>query len=417
MSILQIAGLSKAYKRYLNQTDRLVEWLTFGRSTRHELNWVLRDISFKVRAGEAVGIIGANGAGKSTLLKLIVGTIIPTKGKVEITGKVAALLELGLGFHPDFTGRQNAYIAAQLMGYSTEEVSAQMPAIEEFAEIGDYFDQPIRTYSSGMQVRLAFSVATAFRPDILIVDEALSVGDAYFQHKSVARIRSLKEAGTMLLFVSHNPSTIKTLCDRAILIDKGLLLRDDNPESVMEYYNAIIAKQSADYKILENERAPDGQRRTFRYGNHKAIIEAVKLLDHEQQLAQAFVSNSVLNIIVKFRLLVAMPSITVGILIRDRLGNDVFGTNTYHLDTACPALSPDTAYQCIFELPSLRLGVGNYSLAVALHASESHVVENFDWWDHSAVFQILPANEPRRIGVCNLPINCTGIHKLADDAL
>lgn len=417
MSFLRITGLSKAYKRYLSQTDRLIEWLTFSRSTRHEINWVLRDISFEVSAGEAVGIIGANGAGKSTLLKLIVGTIIPTKGKVEITGKVAALLELGLGFHPDFTGRQNAYIAAQLMGYSTEEVSAQMLAIEEFAEIGDYFDQPIRTYSSGMQVRLAFSVATAFRPDILIVDEALSVGDAYFQHKSVARIRSLKEAGTMLLFVSHNPSTIKTLCDRAILIDKGLLLRDDNPESVMEYYNAIIAKQSADYKILENERASDGQRKTFRYGNQKAIIETVKLLDHNEQLAHAFVSNGVLTIVVEFRPLVAMPSITVGILIRDRLGNDVFGTNTYHLDTVCPALSPDTVYQCIFELPSLRLGVGNYSLAVALHASESHVVENFDWWDRSVVFQILSANEPRRIGVCNLPINCIGIHKLADDAL
>ena len=162
----------------------LAEWLLPGDRPRHTLKWVLRDVSFTVAPGEAVGIIGLNGAGKSTLLKMITGTTQPTEGSVFMSGRVAALLELGMGFHPDFTGRQNAYMAGQLLGYSVEDIARLMPEIEAFAEIGDYIDQPVRVYSSGMQMRLAFSVATAIRPDTLIVDEALSVGDTYFQHKS-----------------------------------------------------------------------------------------------------------------------------------------------------------------------------------------------------------------------------------------
>src|SRR6185312_13241021 len=190
MGDIRVSGLGKAYKQYPGQWSRLAEWIVPVGNPRHIEHWVLRDIDFHLRAGEAVGIVGANGAGKSTLLKILAGTVRPSCGKIEIGGRVAAMLELGMGFHPDFTGRQNAVMGGQLLGLSLEDIARLMPQIEAFAEIGEYIDQPVRTYSSGMQMRLAFSVATAQRPDILIVDEALSVGDSYFQHKSFERIRA-----------------------------------------------------------------------------------------------------------------------------------------------------------------------------------------------------------------------------------
>ena len=197
----ELFNLGKAYKRYPSRWARLAEWLRPGAPVRHELLWVLRGLDLRVPQGQALGIIGRNGAGKSTLLKMVTGTSTPTEGSVQMRGRVAALLELGMGFHPDFTGRQNAVIAAQLLGLSEGEIAAALPGIEAFAEIGHYIDEPVRTYSSGMQVRLAFSVATALRPDVLIVDEALAVGDVYFQHKCYGRIREFRAAGTTLLFV------------------------------------------------------------------------------------------------------------------------------------------------------------------------------------------------------------------------
>lgn len=184
MGHIRVTGLAKAYKQYPNRWSRLLEWLVPFSPARHNLHWVLRDVDFEIQPGEAVGIVGVNGAGKSTLLKMITGTAQPTCGQIHLQGRMAALLELGMGFHPDFTGRQNAVMAGQLLGMQVDEINALMPQIESFAEIGEAIDQPVRTYSSGMQMRLAFSVATARRPDILIVDEALSVGDAYFSTRA-----------------------------------------------------------------------------------------------------------------------------------------------------------------------------------------------------------------------------------------
>ncbi|NOQ46348.1 MAG: ATP-binding cassette domain-containing protein, partial [Desulfobulbaceae bacterium] len=231
-------GLGKKYKRYSSRWARLVEWLSSGRRICHEEHWILRDISFQVQSGEAVGIIGRNGAGKSTLLKLLTRTTLANTGTVETHGSLSALLELGMGAHMDFSGRVNAKMTCQMMGLRTEETHELLPKIAEFSELGDYFDQPMRVYSTGMQVRLAFSAATAVRPEILIVDEALSVGDAYFQHKCIERIRSFREQGTTLLFVSHDPGAVKSLCERALLIDDGVVLQDGTAESVLDYYNA-----------------------------------------------------------------------------------------------------------------------------------------------------------------------------------
>ncbi|MBU1137462.1 MAG: ABC transporter ATP-binding protein, partial [Proteobacteria bacterium] len=228
--------MGKKYKRYPNRWTRLGEWFSLGKYQGHKATWVLRNLSFEVNDGESLGIIGVNGAGKSTLLKLLTRTSAPSEGSVEISGRVSALLELGMGFHQDFTGRVNALMTCQMMGYSSEEAHGLIEEIREFSELGDYLDQPVRVYSTGMQVRLAFSAATVTRPEILIVDEALSVGDAYFQHKCIRRIREYREQGTTLLFVSHDPGAVKSLCNRAILLDGGAIIKDGAPDSVLDYY-------------------------------------------------------------------------------------------------------------------------------------------------------------------------------------
>jgi lipopolysaccharide transport system ATP-binding protein len=322
MGTIVVSNLGKAYKQYPSQWGRLIEWISPFDTPRHTVKWVLRGINFMVQPGEAVGIIGVNGAGKSTLLKIIAGTTQPTTGQVRMIGRVAALLELGMGFHPEFTGRQNAIMAGQLLGYSTDEILAMMDGIEDFAEIGDYIDQPLRTYSSGMQMRLAFSVVTARRPEILIVDEALSVGDAYFQHKCIDRIRRFRDQGTTLLFVSHSPAAIKSLCSRTLLLEHGLLLRGGAPDSVLDYYNAIIAKQEADYKISQDE-ATYGRNRTTRSGNCKAQILGVHLLQNGAEV-RAVQTGERVTVRVEIQINEKLDELTVGFLLRDRLGLDVF---------------------------------------------------------------------------------------------
>lgn len=400
MGHLSVMGVGKAYKRYPRKWGRLAEWFGLGR--QHELRWVLRDVSFGVAAGEAVALVGANGAGKSTLLKIVTGTTRATCGKVEVGGRIAALLELGMGFHPDFTGRQNVFMAGQLQGIPGETIVAKMAEVEAFAEIGDYIDQPVRVYSSGMMVRLAFSVATMVRPEILIVDEALSVGDAYFSHKSFHRIRQFREQGTTLLFVSHNPTAVKTLCDRAILIEEGVAIRDDTPDVVLDYYNAVVAKQEADYRIEQEERLT-GQRQT-RSGNGAASIASVDLLVGGTS-SRAVTTGEAASIRVSGVCRDSIQDLTVGIAIRDRLGNDVFGTNTFHVGKSGGHLAAGSAFRVDFAFPQLLLGLGTFSISVALHRDDAHIGSNFDWWDRALVFQVVPGKLPLGVGVCNLPVD------------
>ena len=401
MSQIRVTNLGKAYKRYPSRGARLLEWFVPGGRPRHQAHWVMRGVSFNVAPGEAVGIIGNNGAGKSTLLKIITGTTQASEGSVEVTGRIAALLELGMGFHPDFTGRQNVFMAGQLLGHSVATLQQHFAEIEAFAEIGDYIDQPVRTYSSGMQVRLAFSVATAIRPDILIVDEALSVGDAYFQHKSFARIRQFRDQGTTLLFVSHSPGAVKTLCNRAILLDQGIMARDGAPDEVLDYYNAVIARLESEQQIRELEAGTG--KNSIRSGNQAAVIEAVEMLSGDQSSRAVQVGDPV-----RFQVDIAvnedLDELTVGLLIRDRLGNDVFGTNTWHLGTSRQQLRVNEHCRVEFEAPALNLGVGNYSVSFALHSGDAHVANNYDWWNRALVFQVVPGSGCRAIGAAYLPI-------------
>ncbi len=385
MGTIKVSGLGKAYRQYHSRWQRLAEWaLPFSRR-RHTLKWVLRDISFTLEPGHAVGIIGINGAGKSTLLKLITGTTQPTKGSISVSGRVAALLELGMGFHPDFTGRQNAYMAGQLIGLSANEISALMPDIEAFAEIGEYIDMPVRVYSSGMQMRLAFSIATCKRPDVLIVDEALSVGDTYFQHKSFDRIRQFREQGTTLLIVSHDKTAIQSICDRAILLNAGRIALEGDPEAVMDYYNALIA-DSENAQVTQQQTA-DGRTQTIS-GTGEASVEQVGLYNAAGEKVEVIRVGEMIELRVQVAVHKPIASLVLGYGIKDRLGQVMYGTNTWHTGQVIERPAAGDCYIFSLRFPA-NFGVGSYSIQTALVDRDTHLSSNYEWRDLAAVFNVI----------------------------
>src|SRR5262249_2947814 len=240
---VSVRGLWKTFKLYRHPLHRFAHSFTGARRYQPTLFHALEDVSFDVSPGACVAFIGPNGAGKSTLLKILTGTLAPTVGTARVEGRVASLLELGTGFHPLFTGRQNVFYNARFLGLTDDEIRDRLGEIEAFSELGAFLERPLRTYSSGMQIRLAFSVAASVSPDILVVDEVLAVGDAYFQQKCIRRIREFREQGVTILVVSHDPSAVKTLCDRALLLHDGRIAEDGAPVGVLERYNALIARK------------------------------------------------------------------------------------------------------------------------------------------------------------------------------
>jgi len=394
MGHIRVTGLGKAYKQYPTRWSRLAEWLIPFSPMRHRQHWVLQDVNFDIAPGEAVGIVGVNGAGKSTLLKMITGTTQPTCGQIRLEGRVAALLELGMGFHPDFTGRQNAVMAGQLLGMQVEDIAALMPDIERFAEIGEAIDHPVRTYSSGMQMRLAFSVATARRPDILIVDEALSVGDAYFQHKSFDRIRSFRKAGTTLLIVSHDRSAIQSICDSAILLEGGRMAMHDKPEAVMDYYNALLAEREG--QTVRQETLAGGQVQTVS-GTGEAGILSVRLLDERERAIDAAEVGQPVVLEVQVEIRQDIERLVLGFMIKDRLGQAMYGINTHRQNQALDDLRAGerVTYRFAFVM---GLGKGNYSVALSLSRLDSHLDRNFEWRDYGLVFHVINNREEDFVG-------------------
>jgi lipopolysaccharide transport system ATP-binding protein len=383
MGTITVSNLGKAYKTYPSQRARLAEWLLPFAKPRHSLKWVLRDINFSVAPGEAVGIIGINGAGKSTLLKMITGTTRPTTGSVHIRGNVAAMLELGMGFHPDFTGRQNAFMAGQILGYSAEDMQRLMPSIIEFSEVGDYIDQPVRVYSSGMQMRVAFSVATARRPDVLIVDEALSVGDAYFQH-----------------MVSHDKAAIQSICDRAILLVGGGIAMEGEPEVVMDYYNALIAEQgNASVRQIRNEQ---GRTETIS-GTGEAVVTEVVLTDAKGQRFETVDIGTPMVLQVQVEARSDVPRLVLGFMIKDRLGQPVYGTNTHHLDCAQENVRAGEALTFRFHFDA-SFGEGTYSISTSISDASTHLTKNYEWRDLALVFQVINVSKDYFIGTTYLPV-------------
>jgi len=402
---LRVEAVSKQYRIYDRPADRLKETLTRGRWKAHREFWALRDVSFEVEAGTTTGIIGPNGSGKSTLLQIITGTLEPTHGSVWLEGRVAALLELGAGFNPEFTGIENIFMNTALMGLSRSETENLLPEIASFAEIGDFIYQPLKTYSSGMYIRLAFAAAIAVSPQILIIDEALAVGDAVFQHRCTRRIKQMQANGTTILFVSHDPGAIRALCSRAILLNGGRLEADGAPAEVLNHYQKIIMARETAYAETSAPPADDEQvfsleavapRSTFRHGNGDAEIVKVELLNTSRQQVEIVETGEqlFLRLYVLFHKGVEEP--VFGFLIRNRHGIHLYGTNT---DIQQAGIGPVEAGDIVEASFSFNcwLAPDNYSITVAAHSVDAI---SFDWLDGALYFQIVSATAME--GVANL---------------
>jgi lipopolysaccharide transport system ATP-binding protein len=397
--VLEVHNLGKAFRRYNRAVDRFANWFGVPVKPADE-HWVLNDISFSIKAGEAVGIIGRNGAGKSTLLKMVAGTMRPTTGGVQLSGLLSAILELGMGFNPELTGRQNVYHSGGMMGHSRARITALIEGISDFSELGDYFDQPLRIYSSGMQMRLAFAVATAVRPDVLIIDEALAVGDSYFQHKSMERIRAFRDEGTALILVSHDKAAVQSLCNRAILLDGGHVALDGTPESVLDYYNALLARKEGE--SIETRTLEDGRVETIS-GSRLATVEAVSLVDGTGKAVETVGVDAKVTLRVTARAHADIPRLVLGFAIKSRFGQTIFGTNTHFLGKDLENLAAGDRFS--FNLTfRAALKPGSYSISTALTGSESHLDQNFEWRDLALVFSVADLDVPPFDGIAYFPV-------------
>lgn len=391
-----VEGVAKRFDIFEHPRDqlkqfflpRLRRWFGFAPKQYFREFWALRDVFMDVRKGESCGIVGLNGSGKSTLLQIITGTLEPTVGKVTVHGRIAALLELGSGFNPEFTGRENVYMNGALLGFSRAQVDAKFAGIEAFADIGEHFDQPMLTYSSGMQMRVAFAVATAFDPDILIIDEALAVGDAYFQQKCFHRIERFKEAGGTLLFVSHDANTVKQLCDKVVLLSHGALLAQGVPKTIIDLYEGLVAKKTdmseqevsvsqgdAVYIPHANDAEDDEElvdasatwtKATTITTNQDAALVDFRMLDESGRRVVHLESEKPLTIAYRIRLNKDFERPAFGLIVRDRTGRSVFETSTYAMRLPDQPMAKGSHALVRFQFDfNLRAGQYSFSVGVA----------------------------------------------------
>jgi homopolymeric O-antigen transport system ATP-binding protein len=414
MSIaLRVEGVSKQYRIYAKPGDRLKESFTRGRWKRHQEFWALRDVSFEIEQGTTTGIIGANGSGKSTLLQIITGTLDPTHGSVFYDGRIAALLELGAGFNPEFTGIENVFMNASLMGFSRRQTEALLPEIERFAEIGPFIHQPVKTYSSGMYVRLAFSVAVVSDPEILIVDEALAVGDAVFQHRCFRRIEEIQKKGSTILFVSHDPGAVRALCSRAILLNAGSVVADGEPPAVLNRYQRLImAREEAYDRSLEADGETKAEAEetdedrlplqyTFRHGDRSAEVVRVELLDAALNRIEIVESGEPVYVRMRVRFWSDIDEPVCGFLIRNRHGIHLYGTNTQLQQLRLGPVRAGETVEVTFAF-KCRLAPDSYSIAVAAHSPDA---VSFDWLDGVLFFRVMSGVAME--GVANLNATVT----------
>lgn len=404
--VVSVSGVSKNYQIYERPQDRLRQALfsrinkLARRNSRQYFRefWALRDVGLEIRRGETIGIVGRNGSGKSTLLQILCGTLAPTSGEVRVAGRVGALLELGSGFNPEFSGRENVFLNGVVLGMSRDEVSARYDDIVQFADIGDFIDQPVKTYSSGMYVRLAFAVIAHADADILVIDEALSVGDAFFGQKCMRFLRRFQETGTVI-FVSHDASAVQNLCDRAILLERGQVLMDGPAKQVMEAYHASLYGQQVRVDIAQGQDAtsppvepeaaahiPTSEAEVFRFSAHSgfgeggASISRVALLD-ESGLEMSWVRG---NERVKLRIEAVaeadLDSPIIGFHFKDRLGQVLFGDNTWGKDDAGGlGLKVGAAFMAEFDFTMPILPQGRYSLDIAIANGTLHAHRQAIW--------------------------------------
>lgn len=376
--------LSKTYRAYDHPFHRLLDRFTLGRSGRYQEFHALRDVSLDIRRGETVGIVGRNGSGKSTLLQLICGIRKPSSGRVTAEGRISALLELGAGFHPEFTGRENVFLQGAIQGFSRQEMERRFDDIAAFADIGEFIDQPVKTYSSGMFVRLAFSVAISADPEILVIDEALSVGDVVFQHRSKKRIQRLRDAGTSLLLVSHDRNAITAMCNRCILLDNGRLVMDAAPAEVMDYYYAIMAARSGE--TVQQTPSGSGQIQTVS-GSGEAAVEHIGVLDTAGREMETVTPGQEITLEFRVRVHRAIPRLVLGFTIRDQFGQPVYGINTNSFDQALTDVPGGQKYVFRFSFAA-NIGIGTYSISTALVSTNDRFTNNYECRDLAHFFSV-----------------------------
>lgn len=384
--VLQVSNLCKYFRLYPRIRDRLKELVT-GRC-RHRNFQALKDISFSVYPGEALGIIGENGSGKSTLLKTIAGVLEPDEGTITSCGPITGLLELGTGFNMQLSGRRNIYLNGIYLNLSASQLQSMEERIVEFADLGQFIDEPLKTWSSGMIMRLGFAIAIHARPACFIIDEALSVGDASFQQKCFAAMKEYLANGGSVLFVSHDLNAIRVFCHRTMLLSHGQVLWLGDPETaVNRFYELLSAKG------LGGASAEEG------YGEGQVRFTNVKLENSAGKEISALITGLALHVRFHWIAHEAMPDVTFGLTIRDRFGQDMFGINTrglnVHVDVA-------GAGEATFNFTHLNLAPGKYTISLAAHRGLTHLEGCYHWWDNAASFEVLEDLNYRFIGVTRL---------------
>ena len=407
--VLEAQSLTKSFSLYSHPLDRLKEALLGGE--KHTVHTAVKNISFSIRTKEALGIIGRNGAGKSSLLKLITGVLEADSGAIISNGRIAGLLELGVGFDMEATGRENISITAGLLGLSREEISAIIPLVVSFAEIDDFVDMPVRSYSSGMVMRLGFSIAFHSKPKTFVVDEALSVGDFNFQQKCFQKIKEFMHDGGGLLFVSHDLNAVRLLCNRVLVLEQGEVIFDGDPaEAVRKYYELMagmgscqsvgvqkkgIGKHPSNTKILKPTlpQSPG-------YGQQEVRIRSAIWESNSQSSLIHLASGQWAEIIIELESKIPYEG-SLGILLRDRLGQDVFGVNTAMRDGQI-MLKPGQITRINFRV-QVNLSPGLYSVTFAVHTDTTHNDDCQHWWDNALSIEVLGFARYRFSGLCELP--------------
>lgn len=393
--MIEVRNVCKVFRLYHDPKVRLKEIILRRQFSKNFT--ALRDISFKVHSGETLGIIGENGAGKSTLLKIISGILMPTSGNVHIDGHTTGLLELGTGFNPELSGVKNIYMNGLLLGMSKEEIDSKREGIIEFTELGEFIDEPIKTYSSGMLMRLAFSISIHAEPQAFVVDEALSVGDAYFQQKCMRRIKDFRAKGGSIIFVSHDMNAVKVLCDRALLLRNGEIAEQGDPDHVINTYNFLLAKKSKGEEIRVQRAAQKSS-----YGNFRAEITGIEFLNKKGTDSRFFISGEHVTVKVRLKANDVIDRVVAGILIRDRFGQDIFGTNTHHLGKITSMKKGEIMEYCYAF--HLNIGPGKYTLTSAVHKDDTHVNESYHWCDNILNFEVIGTKDYLFTGLSKLDV-------------
>ncbi len=373
--MLQVQNVSKLYRLYRKPFDRLL-----GRVATEF--WALRDVSLSVQRGEVFGVVGPNGSGKSTLLQIVSGILEPTRGRVITQGRIAALLELGAGFNPEFTGRENVFLNGEILGISRREMERVFPHIEKFAEIGPFVDRPVKEYSSGMYVRLAFATAIHVDPEILIVDEALAVGDAIFANRCIKKFEDLKKRGITVMFVSHDLGLVKRLSDRAALMVNGRVAAMGSPNEVVNRYVGLVLEREQP----REEETPAG---THRHGDGASRVVEVTLIDAHGEETRSLHPGEPVTIRVRARAAKDLEDPVVGVLIRNRLGIDVYGTNTRIEGVDLGRVAAGEMFEVAFTFDCL-LTRQDYTLTVATQYREGY---SQDWLDDVVSFSVVDARD------------------------